>query len=526
MKPKQLLYLLLFLLCGVACQKDTVTHIDTDKEFVVNFDFPSGDVFAPSKVVITNRTKNALEYQWSYDEVRVISGTDTVLSKSSTGLLPDTFYFEVPGTYSVTLTAKSAGATETVTKQLVVKKSPPVILLPENVAIMNDAQFRASVFKYPDQAVTYQWDFGDGNTSTDPEPIHVYEDEGTYTVTLVINDGQETLSTSADLVVKGEIAKTLYVTDMRTKQLFKYRFTQLKPSTPVGLPVNVGIHPLSVNIYGEKVIISDAGVGVTFTSATSDGRLFAFDLNGQNEVTITQPPAGSAYGDDPFCSTVDESGMIHFLTRFGGLRSISSTSVDAPYPAVRITVTAAQAGVSSTFGWLDGNIQIVNGEIWYSKHGSAGKGLYRYSTSGAFLGIVPGLAEAKIRSFAVDTKHGKIYFMINFVGGGFNKGVYRCDMNGTNLELIDELAGFSTEGGENEWTAVTQMVIDDNPDDGSAGYLYYPFRAATDINASGTVTGNGSASGVKRYPLDGSAAPSFFLNGFIPYGIAIDHVKR
>lgn len=526
MKPKQLLYLLLFLLCGIACQKDTVTHIDTDKEFVVNFDFPRGDVFAPSKVVITNRTKNALEYQWTFDEVRVITGTDTVLSKSSSGLLPDTLYFEIPGTYTVTLTAKSEGSSETVTKQLEVKKSPPVILLPENVAMMNEAQFRARVFKYPDHAVTYQWDFGDGTTSTEAEPKHTYADEGTYTVTLVVNDGQETLTTSADLFVQGEIAKTIYITDMRTKQLFKYRFTQLKPSTPVGLPVNIGVHPLSVNVYNEKIIISDAGVGVTFTAATSDGRLFAVDLNGQNENTITQPPPGSAYGDDPFCSTVDETGMVHFVTRFGGIRSISSSAVDAVYPAVRITVTAAQAGVSSTFGWLDGNIQIVNGEIWYSKHGSAGMGLYRYSMAGAFLGIVPGLASAKIRSFAVDNKNGKIYFMINFVGGGFNKGLYRCNTNGTNLELIDDLAGFSTEGGDNEWTAVTQMVIDDDPDDGSAGYLYYPFRAATDISNTGVVTGSGAASGVKRYPLDGSAAPSFFLNGFIPYGIAIDHVKR
>ena len=34
----------------------------------------------------------------------------------------------------------------------------------------------------------YLWDFGDGNTSTDFEPVHIYAAEGTYTVTLVSSD--------------------------------------------------------------------------------------------------------------------------------------------------------------------------------------------------------------------------------------------------------------------------------------------------------------------------------------------------
>ncbi|MCC6447334.1 MAG: gliding motility-associated C-terminal domain-containing protein [Chitinophagaceae bacterium] len=33
-------------------------------------------------------------------------------------------------------------------------------------------------------ATDYLWDFGDGNTSTDKDPIHIYEKDGTYTVCL------------------------------------------------------------------------------------------------------------------------------------------------------------------------------------------------------------------------------------------------------------------------------------------------------------------------------------------------------
>ena len=38
-------------------------------------------------------------------------------------------------------------------------------------------------------AVSYLWDFGDGTTSTDQNPVHIYNDMGTYNVSLTINSG-------------------------------------------------------------------------------------------------------------------------------------------------------------------------------------------------------------------------------------------------------------------------------------------------------------------------------------------------
>ncbi|MGB3468539.1 MAG: PKD domain-containing protein, partial [Cyclobacteriaceae bacterium] len=38
-------------------------------------------------------------------------------------------------------------------------------------------------------ASSWSWDFGDGNTSTEQNPIHVYEVPGIYTVTLIVDDG-------------------------------------------------------------------------------------------------------------------------------------------------------------------------------------------------------------------------------------------------------------------------------------------------------------------------------------------------
>lgn len=36
------------------------------------------------------------------------------------------------------------------------------------------------------RVVAWEWDFGDGNTSDEPNPTHVYEEPGTYEVTLTI----------------------------------------------------------------------------------------------------------------------------------------------------------------------------------------------------------------------------------------------------------------------------------------------------------------------------------------------------
>ncbi len=48
--------------------------------------------------------------------------------------------------------------------------------------------------------VSYSWDFGDGNTSTDMNPTHIYNDEGTYTVVLTVTDQCGNTATSSQVV--------------------------------------------------------------------------------------------------------------------------------------------------------------------------------------------------------------------------------------------------------------------------------------------------------------------------------------
>jgi hypothetical protein len=56
-------------------------------------------------------------------------------------------------------------------------------------------------------ANTYSWDFGDGETSTEPNPVHVYESGGYYTAMLSVTGGTGTVEDE----VKLAIALTPYV---------------------------------------------------------------------------------------------------------------------------------------------------------------------------------------------------------------------------------------------------------------------------------------------------------------------------
>ncbi len=50
-------------------------------------------------------------------------------------------------------------------------------------------------------AVTYEWNFGDGKMSTQKDPIHVYGQNGTYIGTLKAIENQGTTSVSDTLLV-------------------------------------------------------------------------------------------------------------------------------------------------------------------------------------------------------------------------------------------------------------------------------------------------------------------------------------
>ncbi len=103
--------------------------------------------------------------------------------------------YSTSGTYTVTLTVKTAAQAQetnpkleskqtvqieiTVTAALSVAISASIIEGPAPLEVSFTAEVRGTV-------VSYYWDFGDGSTSTEASPTHTFTAEGSYTVKLVV----------------------------------------------------------------------------------------------------------------------------------------------------------------------------------------------------------------------------------------------------------------------------------------------------------------------------------------------------
>jgi PKD repeat protein len=120
------------------------------------------------------------EFRWILD--------DTII-----GSAPSlTHTFRTYGVYTVTLyVADEAGNEDTDTVSISVRDAVPPIADagPDQTSEIGQAfVFDASNSTDNNEIVSYSWDFGDGNTSTEKMVIHGYEQSGTYIVTLLVTD--------------------------------------------------------------------------------------------------------------------------------------------------------------------------------------------------------------------------------------------------------------------------------------------------------------------------------------------------
>lgn len=542
-------YIFLFIaFVFVGCKEEAILGLGQQGEYVANFDFPSQKVEAPSKVVVTNRSKNADKFLWEYTGGKLINPNGGFKDRNiSETLVPDTVYYEVPGSYSVKLTTWQKGQVKTIEKTIEVVKMRPAISMPEDVAVYMDIQFDAVAFEFPGQTNTYVWDFGDGRTSTEKSPVIQYALEGTYNVTLVVDDGEEELTVTRLVEVKGELARTLYFTDIITRKVYKYKLAKLSPSSVEPTNISTGVSPLGLSVSGNKVYLSDAGLGLRYstgTNADGDGFIKYFNLDGSGETILTQHNVVGGYNKDPWDHVVTSDGRIFWTSRNDGIYESSNiTAENMPYPsAIYFRPTPTEIPGYSSSSHFYGGIKEVNGEIWISLTGTSGAGIHRYRKDKTFIASVGGqIGNLGIRQFVVDKVNGHIYLAVN-KDNVKAPGIYRCNLDGTNLVDIVTTPAFIgytngtgtafsnqgyTAGNANETIFVTGMDID--VDEHGEGYLYFGYRNnkdATGTNAPQTV-GTGNDSGVVRYKLgDPANTYDFLFKGYAPYGLAIDQVKR
>jgi len=141
---------------------------------------------APLDVAFTDISTGVVTSRW-WD----FGDGTTVWSNESTDI-EHTYAF--PGSYCVSMTARNAVGQETLTKpgyiQVSPSGSPPIAFFtmrPMSGVAPLTVSFTDRSMGAP---LAWEWDFGDGTTSTEQNPVHTYTTTGTFSVTLkVLNYG-------------------------------------------------------------------------------------------------------------------------------------------------------------------------------------------------------------------------------------------------------------------------------------------------------------------------------------------------
>ena len=199
--------------------------------------------------------------------------------------------YTTPGQYTVSLTVTSDHGVDTLTQsQLInVLAVPPVAAFSQDVT-EGDAPltvtFTDSSTKGTGDINLWQWDFGDGNISTESSPSHTYTTPGSYTVTLTVADEY-----SSDAVTGAQ-------------QIMVYA---VPPEAAMDASVTSGDMPLTVNFSDT----STAGTGTVSewfwdfgdgTTSTEQHPTHIYTEAGSYTVSLTVTADGS--------DTVQQSNLI------------------------------------------------------------------------------------------------------------------------------------------------------------------------------------------------------------------------
>jgi gliding motility-associated-like protein len=155
---------------GCSSLATQLLNINSNQQPAMSYSFVPCD----SVYNFQNQSLNTTGSFWRFGD----SGTSSSLNASHT--------YSRTGLYNVQLiTTSQNGCIDTIDKTLfVVLKTPAVFNY-----IVDSCASKVIFTSNSPQALSYRWDFGDNNFSTQANPVHTFSSEGNYNVTLTVNNG-------------------------------------------------------------------------------------------------------------------------------------------------------------------------------------------------------------------------------------------------------------------------------------------------------------------------------------------------
>jgi gliding motility-associated-like protein len=227
----------------------------------------------------------------------------------------DTSTYFTPGNYIVKLINVYNNCTDSISKPLVVANKP-VVNFTAPVTTACKAPLTVNFQDASPDAVAWQWDFGDGTTSTQQNPAHQYTAEGSYTVTLTI---------TSRLGCTNTITKPAFVRIIKPTLSFT--------NAPAGGCVNFNFAPAAtINaIDGVSNYYWEYGDGFTANTSVPNGPNHTYTVPGNYNLKLTITTTG---------------GCVESLELVNGIRTGTP-------PVANFSVTPTDACASDVINFTD-----------------------------------------------------------------------------------------------------------------------------------------------------------------------------
>lgn len=232
----------------------------------------------------------------STDDVAIVSYAWDFTDGGSSSEADPTYIFATPGTYDVELTVTDGGGltdTAIVTIEVNTPNEAPNAVAeatPLSGETPLEVTFTGSNSTDDVGVVTYSWDFGDGGSSTEADPVYTYTTAGTYDAVLTVTDGGG-------------------LTDTATVSIEVSDPTNESPVAVASANPTEGEAPLPV-IFDGSASTDDVGIVSYFwdfkdgTTSNEISPVKAFDTAGTYDVELTVEDAGGLTDTDTITITV------------------------------------------------------------------------------------------------------------------------------------------------------------------------------------------------------------------------------
>jgi PKD repeat protein len=255
-----------------------------------------------------------------------------------TGAKPDHVY-QKTGVYDVTLTASNPGITNSRTKNQYIT----VLNIPRSDFVADKTRGGAPMsVNFMDKSLgeptSWNWDFGDGATSTEKNPAHTYTSLGSYTVVLTVSNtnGKDTTSKAGYIVTTLAPVAGFKVDQRIGKAPFIVQFKDLTTNNPTSWNWQFGDGTTSSEQNPRHIYPREGAYDVRLTASNQYGSDTAYKTGTetvtaaptvQQTVVVTQAPAVVKTVATTVAPTATKASMSPIVTVVGSIMGLLAIAI-------------------------------------------------------------------------------------------------------------------------------------------------------------------------------------------------------